>query len=102
MKKRLIVACGSGVATSTTIAEKIKNKFEKDGINFPVEAVDYKSIENELPGSAIYVYIAKPDEDILSLADSLKVKVFPGIPFLTGMGEEETYAGIVEAVKELK
>ena len=35
MKKRLIVACGSGVATSQTIASKIQSKFEEDGINFP-------------------------------------------------------------------
>ncbi|MTV64505.1 PTS mannose transporter subunit IIA, partial [Streptococcus pneumoniae] len=28
MARKLIVACGSGVATSTTIAEKIKTRFE--------------------------------------------------------------------------
>ena len=47
MARKLIVACGSGVATSTTIAEKIKTRFEDDGINYPVEAVDYKSILSE-------------------------------------------------------
>ena len=49
MVKRLVVACGSGVATSTTIAEKIKQRFENDNISCNVEAVDYKSIMNELP-----------------------------------------------------
>ena len=49
MAKRLVVACGSGVATSTTIAEKIKQRFENDNISCNVEAVDYKSIMNELP-----------------------------------------------------
>ncbi|MDN6003734.1 MAG: PTS mannose transporter subunit IIA, partial [Enterococcus sp.] len=48
MKRRLIVACGSGVATSQTIASKIAGLLEDDGIDFPVEAVDYKSIQNEL------------------------------------------------------
>ncbi len=55
MARKLIVACGSGVATSTTIAEKIKTRFEDDGINYPVEAVDYKSILSELPQASIYV-----------------------------------------------
>ncbi|MDK6371094.1 PTS sugar transporter subunit IIB [Aerococcus urinae] len=100
MTKRLIVACGSGVATSTTIAEKIKNKFENDGVNCQVEAVDYKSIRNELPGADIYVYIAKPDPEVLDQAEELGVDVFPGIPFLTGMGMEDNYEKIVEATKK--
>ncbi|EJY30009.1 hypothetical protein HMPREF1355_00024, partial [Enterococcus faecium 515] len=58
MKNRLIVACGSGVATSQTIASKIQSMLEDDGIAFPVEAVDYKSIQNELLTAGIYVYVA--------------------------------------------
>lgn len=100
MAKKLIVACGSGVATSTTIAEKIKNKFENDNIDYPVEAVDYKSITNELPSASIYVYIAKPDQEVLNQAEKLGVYVFPGIPFLTGMGLEDTYEKIVEVTKK--
>lgn len=100
MSKKLIVACGSGVATSTTIAEKIKVKFEDDNINYKVEAVDYKSIMNELPSASIYVYIAKPDAEVLTEAERLGVDVFPGIPFLTGMGMAETYEQIVESTKK--
>lgn len=98
MKKRLIVACGSGVATSQTIASKIAGMFEDDGIDFPVEAVDYKSIQNELPSAGIYVYIAEPDEEVLEKAKELDVKVFPGIPFLTGMGTDKIYDDIKELV----
>lgn len=99
MVKRLVVACGSGVATSTTIAEKIKTRFENDNIDCNVEAVDYKSILSELPSADIYVYIAKPDDDVLKTAESLGVKVFPGIPFLTSMGIDDVYKKIVEATK---
>lgn len=99
MVKRLVVACGSGVATSTTIAEKIKGLFENDGINCEVEAVDYKSILSELPRTDIYVYIAQPDSEVLAEAEKMGVAVFPGIPFLTGMGMTDVYQGIVsEAV----
>lgn len=99
MAKRLIVACGSGVATSTTIAEKIKSKFETDGIDYPVEAVDYKSIMNELPSASIYVYIAQPDAEVLDKAKELNIPLFGGIPFLTGMGMDQIYEGIVEATQ---
>lgn len=98
--KRLIVACGSGVATSTTIAEKIKNRFDADGISYPVEAVDYKSIENELPSSSIYVFIAKPDAEVLKQAEELGVDVYPGVPFLTGMGADDVYEDIVKSTKK--
>lgn len=99
MEKRLIVACGSGVATSTTIAEKIKDMFENDGIDYPVEAVDYKSIMTELDSATIYVYIAKPDDEVLEKAEELNIPVFTGVPFLTGIGSEENYQKIVEATR---
>lgn len=98
MEKRLIVACGSGVATSTTIAEKIKDMFENDGIDYPVEAVDYKSIMTELDSATIYVYIAKPDDEVLEKAEELNIPVL-GVPFLTGIGSEENYQKIVEATR---
>lgn len=99
---RLIVACGSGVATSTTIAEKIKRMFENDNIDFPVEAVDYKSIMSELNNTSIYVYIAKPDDDVLQKAEELGIDVYAGVPFLTGMGADEIYTDILESIKKYK
>ena len=99
MKRRLIVACGSGVATSQTIASKIASLLEDDGIDFPVEAVDYKSIQNELPSTGIYVYVAQPDDEVLETADELGVKVVPGIPFLTGMGADQIYEDIKALVE---
>ena len=100
MARKLIVACWSGVATSTTIAEKIKSRFEDDGINYPVEAVDYKSIMGELPHASIYVYIAMPEQEVLDEAERLGVDVFPGVPFLTSMGVDDVYERIVEATKK--
>ena len=99
MKRRLIVACGSGVAISQTIASKIAGLLEDDGIDFPVEAVDYKSIQNELPSTGIYVYVAQPDDEVLEKAEELGVKVFPGIPFLTGMGADQIYDDIKALVE---
>lgn len=99
MKRKLIVACGSGVATSQTIASKIQSKFEADQVEWQVEAVDYKSILSELPQAGIYVYIAQPDNEVLEKADELGIQVFPGIPFLTGMGEAEVYDTILSIVR---
>ncbi|MFV0559235.1 MAG: PTS sugar transporter subunit IIB [Enterococcus sp.] len=94
MNKRIIVACGSGVATSQTIASKLTRLLEEDKVNAQVEAVDYKSIYRELPSTAIYIYIAQPDAAVLEKAKELGIHVFPGIPFLTGMGMEQVYQEI--------
>jgi len=93
-KRRLIVACGSGVATSQTIASKVKSMLEKDGISYPIEAVDYKSIKTELKNASIYLFIAKPDDEVLKQAEELGVHVFAGVPFLTGMGVDSIYEEI--------
>jgi len=93
-KRRLIVACGSGVATSQTIASKVKSMLNKDGIDYPVEAVDYKSIKTELKNASIYLFIAKPDDEVLEQAKDLGVQVFAGVPFLTGMGMDAIYEEI--------
>ncbi|MDR0921088.1 MAG: PTS sugar transporter subunit IIB [Lactobacillales bacterium] len=98
--KRLIVACGSGVATSQTIASKIADKFEQDGIVVTVDAVDYKSIDGELGTTNIYVYIMPPEQELIEKTEELGIDVFPGIPFLTGMGMDEVYEQIVEAAQK--
>jgi PTS system galactitol-specific IIB component len=96
--KKLIVACGSGVATSQTVASKLKRLFEKDNLDVDVEAVDYKSIRTYLATTDVYVYIAKPDSDVLDLAKKHNVQVFSGIPFLTGMNMGAEYKKIEEAL----
>lgn len=96
--KKLIVACGSGVATSQTVASKLKRLFEKDNLDVEVEAVDYKSIGTYLPTSDFYVYIAKPDPEVLDLAKKHNVQVFSGIPFLTGMNMDAEYKKVIAAL----
>ena len=44
--KKIFVACGSGVATSQTVASKIGNMIEDEGLDASVEAVDIKSLES--------------------------------------------------------
>ena len=45
--KRIIVACGSGVATSQTVASKVEKLLKEKKINAKVEAVDMEEEEDE-------------------------------------------------------
>lgn len=42
--KKLIVACGSGVATSQTVASKLSRLLKERAVPCTVEAVDMKSL----------------------------------------------------------
>lgn len=89
--KKFIVACGSGVATSQTVASTVGRMFEKDKINAKVEAVDMKSIEHYVKDADGYIYIAKPKKDY-------GIPMFNGIAFLTGMGKDVEYKKILDFV----
>ncbi|WP_163536127.1 PTS sugar transporter subunit IIB [Gracilibacillus sp. YIM 98692] len=90
--KRVIVACGSGVATSQTVASKVQKLLNEKGVTAQVEAVDIKSLHQYINGASAYIAITKPKE-------SYPVPVIDGIAFLTGMGMEEELDKVIEAVK---
>lgn len=89
--KRVIVACGSGVATSQTVASKIQKLLQEKGVKANVEAVDIKSLHQYIRGSAVYVAITKPKE-------KYPIPVVNGIAFLTGVGMEAELQKVIDAV----
>lgn len=86
--KKLIVACGSGVATSQTVASKLTKMLKESGKQADVEAVDMKSLDSSIRGADGYVSIVKPKTDY-------GIPVFNGIAFLTGMGQKEELEKII-------
>lgn len=91
--KRIVVACGSGIATSQTVASKINSMLEDEGINATVEAVDIKALESIISQVDIYVTIVPGS----STYDKPTIN---GIKFLTGMGMEEEFEKLKEYIKE--
>lgn len=89
--KKFVVACGSGVATSQTIASTVNRMLEKDKLPAKVEAVDMKSLEQHIKGVDGYIYVAKPKKDY-------GIPTFNGIAFLTGMGKDAEYKKIVDFI----
>lgn len=94
MAAKIIVACGSGVATSQTVANKLSKLLAERGIDADVEAVDIRSLKHYIKSADAYVSVVKVDEDY-------GIPVFNGVAFLTGMGQDEELDKLVEAVKDL-
>lgn len=91
--KRIVVACGSGVATSQTVASKINMMLDDDNIQATVEAVDIKSLDSIINTVDIYVTIVSTDK-------KYDIPTINGIAFLTGMGLEEEYNKLKQYLSE--
>lgn len=91
--KTIIVACGSGVATSQTVASKIDKLCKERKIPAKVMAVDIKSLEQNIRIADVYVSIAPSNKDY-------GIPTISGIPFLTGVGMEETMNRLEEILKK--
>ncbi len=89
--RRIIVACGSGVATSNMVAEKLRGILRERGLrHVEVRAVDVKSLSSEAQNADLLLSIA-PYSRINS---ALAIPVLSGIPLLTGVG----VAGVVDRI----
>lgn len=93
--KKIIVACGSGVATSNVAAEKLRGLLRDKGLHIDVRAVDMKSLESESAGADLLVSITPYG----TKDRSLKIPMLSGIPLLTGVGVGPLIDKIAELAK---
>ena len=86
--KKVLVICGTGVATSTMVASSIKDHCAAQGIDVQVSQ-----------GKVMDLLSGDPDADVIvattSVPDSITVPVVAGLPFLTGMGQDAALAEVV-------
>lgn len=91
--KKVVVVCGTGIATSTVIADKIYEECKKEGIKLNV--VQCKVTE-------MNAYISNADLIVSTTIMSQKtnVPVVKGLPFLTGVGVEGVLEEIINILKK--
>lgn len=90
--KKIIVACGNGVATSQTIACKVNRMLKRRHLDAVVEAVNLRSLERELHGAIAYIEIMKTDKDY-------KVPTIDGMAFLSGEHKESEFEKLVNIIE---
>ncbi len=80
---RLLVSCGTGIATSTAASDKIKRLLKARG-------VDAETLECKVAEVASRVGTFRPDAVVSTtpVPGQVPVKVFSGMPLLTGIGAE--------------
>lgn len=88
MKKKIIVACGGAVATSTIASNHVMELCKKNGIDVEICQIRISEIESNLPADLI-IPTSKVKKDY-------GVPLITGMPFVSGVGVEKTEQDILD------
>lgn len=92
IKKKVIVACGGAVATSTIAANKVVELGKNNGIDIEIAQVRISEIESNLTGADLIVTTSKVKRDY-------GIPLITGMPFISGVGVEKTEKAILDVLK---
>ncbi len=92
-KKRILVVCGTGIATSTVVAKNIEEKLKEKGFSVETRQCKATEIKNNLDGVDLIVTTT-------NLSGDFGIPVIRSLAFLTGIGEEEAIEEIANKLKE--
>ena len=92
MKKKVIVACGGAVSTTTIAANKVVELCKKNGIDVEICQIQILEIESNLSGAVLIVPTSKVKRDY-------GIPVITGMPFISGVGMVKTEAAILKVLQ---
>ena len=93
MSKRVVVACGTGMATSTMMAEKVRNLLDENHIDYILSQCQLSELDSYKDNADLFVTAMKISTDY-------GVPVVVGTPFLAGIGEKAAEEKILSILKE--
>ena len=93
-KKRILVACGTGMATSTAAAESLREALEDQGISVEINQCKVSELKSQVDSFEPHVIVTTA-----KVSDDFGVPIFSGQPFLTGIGEDEVVEEIAQVVR---
>ena len=93
MTKRVLIVCGTGVATSTVVADKVRRHLESVGIPATVEQTKVTELHR---GAAGYDVVVSTTQ----ISNDLGVPVVKGLPFLTGVGVDAALAEVERHLRD--
>jgi galactitol PTS system EIIB component len=95
MKKfRVLISCGSGIATSTVIANRVREICEQNGFGVNIEQVKIVEVEKRATDFDLIVSSAQ-------VPASVKTPSVMAINYLTGLNKEQTDKQIIDLLASL-
>jgi PTS system galactitol-specific IIB component len=93
--KQILMACGSGICTSTAVRQKVEKFLDDNGYKGTYEVTQCKVAEAPAKSSNFDFLIATT-----MAPQNLKCPYVNGVPFLMGVGMEAPEAEILRLMKE--
>lgn len=90
-KKRILFVCATGIATSTVVEEKVCDYLREQGIDFEADQRNVGSVPSIGNDFDLIVVSTQVPYDI-------DTPVISGLPFLTGIGADETLKKIKDVL----
>ena len=91
--KRILVACGNGIATSTVVATKVRQFLEEQGIQAETTQTKLMDVPGKVQGYDLLVTTGQFE------GQTGDVPVVKGMPILTGIGADQTLQEILSYLK---
>lgn len=92
-KKKIIVACGGAVATSTVTADAVRDLCKANGIDADVQQMRIIEIEGNLAGVDLVI-------TTMRIKPTWSTPYVNGMAFLTGINKEATEQKILDILKK--
>lgn len=90
--KKVLIICGTGVATSTVVAAKVRDHLAAEGIAADV-----------VQGKVLDLVGGRAEADLVvsttEVPKDVTLPVIRALPLLTGIGQEEVLARIADALR---
>lgn len=91
-KKKVLIVCGTGIATSTVVHNKVEALLKKNGISADIRrAMTSEAKTASRDADLIIATTQVPDAQVLVLS---------GIPYITGIGVQKLEEQILEALRK--
>lgn len=81
---RILVSCGTGIATSTLAADKIKRLLKARGLDVTTQSCKAAEVVSKISSYRPHAVVSTTQ-----VAVKVPVKVFSGIPLLSGIGADK-------------
>jgi PTS system galactitol-specific IIB component len=96
IKIRVLVACGTSIATATVAANKVREIAEKAGLKVDVAQCKALELRGKIQTYNPHVIVA-----MTPVPKDLGIPVFNGIPFLSGVGMDKLNQEILAALQAI-
>lgn len=91
--KTIIIACGSGIATSTVICNSVESLLKDNHIEYNIIQCSITEVRSYIEQGDLIV-------SSMGLSEDYGIPKLVGLPYLTGMGVEQLNEKILNILKE--